>query len=403
MMEPQFCILLNSIAFVVLFLIEMYRRRRFTVYLSILLLYMIVAIGSNFAYPIMKAQNRYIFYSGDVTLLPFVFFITALLVFIFPFKKLSAPNGLQMTGISDKKLFYFASAFIFIAALETYEMFYRVVAIVREGNWLEVRTQLYEGENEPVYRNLIERILFNLKFYFELPSILVFFLLLVRNKVDKRILILMGIAIALPKLFGSIITASRGLLVNFCFQILFCYTYFYNQIRKNYRTVLNYSIIIVLAIFVIYSISVTESRFVDDANDSYFTYFGESFINFNIGPISTRKYMWGEYTLKWFYSLLGLETHPIRYFTGIYWGPIFTTFLGSLYLDFSLVGVYVFGFAINRLINYHVSLKNIRMCNLFMIFFIYDQIVHGVFVTSTKIGILTTGAVIVYYMLKKYF
>jgi oligosaccharide repeat unit polymerase len=197
--------------------------------------------------------------------------------------------------------------FIFCSFIAIYYSFYDVLDNIKSGEWLLIRNQLYNQEII-LYTNQIEH--FSLLFtqYFNLAVLVILFYYLTLKRTKSLFIILLIIALIVPTSFAAINTASRGMLVNLFFNLVLAYLIFQKGITKSNKKIIKISTLIFLILMLIFSISVTISRFGEsDQNSSLLFYFGHSFMTFNYGVAdSIKEFLGGKFFFNWFYDLFGL-------------------------------------------------------------------------------------------------
>lgn len=144
--------------------------------------------------------------------------------------------------------------------------------------------------------------------------------------------------------------SSRGLLVEFILSIIVCFYLFKAKFTNSLLRHIKLLFGVLLFLILLYSFSVTASRFGDETdklpeeysqNISLVDYFGQSFLVFNSGVYPMHTYANGKYMLKYLYSIAGEDTSIEQNVLGASYGTGFFTFVGALYIDF---GPFIYNF-----------------------------------------------------------
>lgn len=322
-----------------------------------------------------------------VSLLPLLFLFFVNLLFFRPYL---VNNNIISDKIRVKKspiYFVFIYIYILLGGVVIFYGYDKVAETILRNDWNAIRQDVYSGDNS-VYENQLERFAKVFTGFLQPMAILFFFYLLSEEFIKKHIItiLLLALAILIPSFLTIVSVASRGMVVLLIVQFLVSYFVFKKKIAKKTNKVIGIASVVFLAIFFIYSISVTKSRFGEssaggisgDAEDSLLFYFGHSMLTFADGLTdSIRGFLWGDY-------LIGREEIlkvGIDNLLGTHFDTKFYTYVGALYLDFgpyfTFMAAIIFPFLMAMIFQYK---KKLDMADLMIYVYYLTFLINGVFV-----------------------
>ncbi len=341
----------------------------------------------------------------EYTVLPFIYLFIINLFFFRPFlqSKINITDKLKI----KKSPIYFVFIYIYII-LGGVVIFYgydKVAETILRNDWNSVRQDVYSGDTV-VYENQLERFAKIFTGFLQPMAILFFFYLLTDefSRKHRVTIIMLLLAIILPSTITIISVASRGMVILLFVQFLVSYFIFKNKFSKKINQTIFKGGIALLAVFLIYSISVTKSRFEENASsdlgaqDSLIFYFGHSMLTFAYGLTDTiREFLWGDY-------LLGKEEIlkvGIDNLLGTHFDTKFFTYVGALYLDFgpffTLIIAVIFPLIMSLIFQFK---KNVDMADLMIYVYYLTFLINGVFVVGIGYYIGWIMIFIIYFIFK---
>lgn len=323
----------------------------------------------------------------EYTFLPFIYLFIINLFFFRPFLQ-SKINITDKLKIKKSPIYFiFIYLYIILAGVVLFYGYDSTIQIILRNDWNSVRQDIYVGNNI-VYENQLERFAKIFTGFLQPMAILFFFYLLTDefSRKHRVTIIMLLLAIILPSTITIISVASRGMVILLFVQFLVSYFIFKNKFSKKINQTIFKGGIALLAVFLIYSISVTKSRFEENASsdlgaqDSLIFYFGHSMLTFAYGLTDTiREFLWGDY-------LLGKEEIlkvGIDNLLGTHFDTKFFTYVGGLYLDFgpffTLIIAVIFPLIMSLIFQFK---KNVDMADLMIYVYYLTFLINGVFVVG---------------------
>lgn len=315
----------------------------------------------------------------NLNLWSFVYLFIVIVLFLRPFL-LSKRIVLNDNLVVFRSFFkYFIILYFVCSLIDIYFNFSNFRDNIINGNWAELRRDLYAGEIK-MYSNQLERLAKIFIQYLNPLAIIIFFICIINYKIKKVWLLLLLFAIILPNFMTAANTASRGLVFALGLGFLSAFVMFYSFFSKKTKKNIILSFLLFGVIFAIYSISVTTSRFGDgNESSSLLFYFGHSMLTFNFGLTDTIQYFGNG---KFFFDLLviKLKYAPINLdLLGTHLGTKFFTFVGSLYIDFGPTGTFILAILVPIFFSYKLK-SSIGLADLFIIYVYINYLLMGVFV-----------------------
>ena len=367
-------VIFNSLLYNSTFLIYWLKRRKIDAGFVLLGIYAAISIASVFLYAEDPEKWR-------LQLWPFLYLYFVCMLFFTPF---FFNSDLLYHKLVYKKLWFLKSFTIFYIACGLVSIYYsanEAMINITSGEWSSLRNELYKGEVRN-YNNQLERFAEIVIIYFKPLAIIAFFYYLSSRKIKLYNVYLLGLAIIVPTFLLAINTASRGLIVSLSFALLIGFILFKEGLSHKIKKVLIIFSFIFIALFLIYSIAVTISRFGENSQaSSLLEYFGISMLAFNYGMVdSIHTFGNGSYFFDWFLPFFGQNSFDTSTI-GTHFGTSFFTFVGAWYLDFGPIGTVLIAIFLPLFIGSRFRYtQRIDFADLFLFLFYLNYLIMGVFV-----------------------
>lgn len=336
----------------------------------------------------------------DIGIIAFIYLFFVLMLFMKPIRKL---NVEKIDNSILNSAFFKVLIFVFVcfSFYDIITSFTHTQEIIQSGAYSELRNQGYTDEDSiELYANGYQRIAKNVCGYLKPLAIVYFFSMLNTNKPKKLLMSLVIISIVVPSFIAAVSDASRGMIVSLVFQLYIGYLLFNKSIPSHRKKYIFFSAVGIIAVFLLYTIAVTVSRFGDESNDSLLMYFGHSMLSFNDGIYnSMTQYSCGSKFFDWFISLFGMESffpHAI----GVNHPGSFVTFIGSLFIDFGPIGTIFVALLAQIIVNRFFIKRQIKLSDGIIIIFYCTTIANGVFVSPRNRALSWVMIFVVYYIVK---
>lgn len=324
-----------------------------------------------------------------ISLLPLFYLFIVNLLFFRPYLRNNYIISDKIRIKHSPSYFVFIYIYIILAGIVLFYGYDKLAETILRNDWNAVRQDVYSGDTA-IYQNQLERLAKVFTGFLQPMAILFFFYLLSEEFTKKHLItiILLLLAIIMPSFLTIVSIASRGMVILLVIQFLVSYFIFKKNIAKKTNKVIGIASLVFVAIFLLYSISVTKSRFGEsaaggmsgDAQDSLLFYFGHSMLTFADGLTdSIRSFLWGDY-------LLGKEEIlkvGIDNLAGTHFDTNFYTYVGALYLDFgpffTFIIALIFPFLMALIFQYK---KKLDMADLMIYVYYLTFLINGVFVVG---------------------
>lgn len=202
--------------------------------------YTLIAILGIPAYNMMKYDNFFHQYNfQNLTLIPYLFLFITTLLFLIPTFNYHKIIQSKPINYSIKRIRLFSYIYILCAFISIYFYYRTNMHIYVNEDLAEVRNNMYLGEQINAYNNTFERIFLSITSHFNIVAIIIFFLLLAkeRESFSKLFFILLAIAIVIPPIGDAMRTISRGMIISLIINLSLGYsffsTYYTKKIKKN--------------------------------------------------------------------------------------------------------------------------------------------------------------------------
>lgn len=321
----------------------------------------------------------------ELSYVPYVLCFISFLFLVYPLRKLNYKNIslLNFPSLEDRRIYNILLIPLFFLILYTIVYIPSVVTALTMGDISEVYTaQRVEGDDLYKYNSVqLLAISIGRKFFNWFFGILIFYSLwnldrLKRGKKYRLILVLMFVSAVAPYFLRTIATGGRGGFVFFSAKIIFVllplWAYLSGNLRKN---LLKFGTVI-LALGLVYSISMTIARLysgdsVETPLSSIIRYFGEPFPNLG-------NNLWGEVK----HYLMGHRMYPelfgysqiaenSQYDNFRLWSSIcgvavhnYKTMYGDFYLEFGPFWAMIIIATMGIMMNFYIKRKSLSFTQL---------------------------------------
>jgi oligosaccharide repeat unit polymerase len=318
---------------------------------------------------------------NNVSLIPFVYLFICILLSFSPLKGFSV-DRIELRETNLIRLLTWVYIVTGIGCI-MYN-FSSARELLESGEWGMLRNMLYEDEdNIQLYNSLAEKLCKNIHGYIEPFGILMCFYYLGRLENNTLKTILLWISWLPNVLLGAMLVASRGLVITALLNVIILLYLFKNTLSTKVKKIIFVSLTAISVPIALYIIAVSVSRFGDDgAGSSAFEYLGHNMTAFNQGVFPMNSYMWGGYSLSYFYDLVGIHNYFNAKLAGYSAGTAFVTFIGAYYLDWGPIVTLLLIVVLNRLLNRITHKRTLRFSDLMVVLF---------FIRFYEIGIFSVG------------
>lgn len=374
----------NAFLYVVLFLLQLYKRGLNNFNICVLLIYAIVSVVCVFYY---ESGDYYY----DLTLIPFLYLFVANVVFFRPL--LGKTIIVQNNPIVDDGLYKIVAwTFIGLSCLSSIVYYQKMMDSILLGSWQDVYSEAQDARESTIFTKLT-----NLFFHLRYLGIVLFFSFAVKIQKFNFFLIILGIFSFLPLILSSVSIASRSGAIYTIASLGMTYLLFRNILPKKIKGVLFVIAIVLGVILGIYFFAVTYSRFDEtlgiESSDSFLRYFGHSMLTFNYGVMDTIKdYLWGDY----FFGVEKLNFTKI----GTHFGSAFITHIGCLYVDFGPFVTLLIAFIVSSFVLIIARRSRYDVPDLLILVTFANYLFNGVAVMPPSYGKQWIEAVLMYIVLK---
>lgn len=380
----------------------MYRyKRRFDQSCFLIGVYLLTAVFNLLYYP------GHTSYYNDISLFPFLYLFVILMLFFRPYltTRKEIVDKIMPIGPNSKQfkiLYFLCILYIVCSIISVYYSLGQITENMAKEAWGEIYGN--EDKFENPYVNVFDGIAKRYTDYMR-PVILLFsfYMLSYFYKKNKLKVLVIISSVILSTMIAAAAVASRGNIINVCILIVLCYLLFKNKIPRKLTKYIYSCFGLFVALFAVYFISVTVARFGegDSATDSLLFYAGHSMLTFNDGIFyQTTQHSYGCYFFRYFVDLFGFT--PIYAHTGDDAVGLFFTFVGSLFLDFPPVLLFliavIFPILVMRLC--HIDKRHMDFADLYLYVFYLNKLTTGFTVGSSNDGFLWGIALLIYFSLK---
>ena len=219
----------------------------------------------------------------------------------------------RLSNVSNEKSFnllkYLSYLYVLLSFVSVYYSSSDMLAGIGSDIWNDI--YMDSDKYEDIYVNALDGIAKRFTDYFR-PVVLIYcFYSMTNNKINIFSNYFILFATILSGLAISMMTASRGNIVNVLFLVLICYLVFKTGIPTKIKKHIRLVAIIAIVIISIFLFAVTQSRFGDAAIDSIIYYMGHSMLAFDYGVYPCmEQYCSGTYLFSYFTELLNIDPIP---------------------------------------------------------------------------------------------
>ena len=185
-------------------------------------------------------------------------------------------------------------------------------------------------------------------------------------------------------------SASRGGIFFGVVNFLFFYMFLKKNINKRTKLIISsFSLITIISMF-LYSIVITESRFSSKSKETPYSvvvrYFGEAQVNLYYNIFSVSDKIDHPFGSRFFPELFGIKAFKSPSERCDYWEKKtktseanFKTFFGDCYIEFSLIGAFVFAVIMVLLANNLIFCKPMYFYKLPLVYTYFNVVFTGLF------------------------
>lgn len=385
--------IINSFLYVITLLIYVAIRRKLDVGFVLLSLYTMTSIICVLY--LKDHQSEWVLNTWSFVYL-YVIIILALRPFLIDMS--AVIDNIKIRNV--KFLNFFIYGYCLLSLIDIYYSFSTAIKNIVSGEWGTLRMEMYAGDLQ-LYDSQIERFSKIFVSYLRPLAIIVLFLGISDKKINKKWLIFLLLSILVSAFLVSINTASRGLLFALIASFLCAFILFKNRLSSSSKKKIYIAGLSFSALFLIYSIAVTKSRFGDDDQySSLLYYFGHAMLTFNYGLTdSINTFANGSFFFDWFIKLFGWEPVATSQL-GTHFGTRFFTFVGSWYIDFGPNGTFLVALLMPIFFIRLLKRKVIGVAELFISFVYLNYLFMGVFVVGRGNFLVWLISYIIYKFLK---
>lgn len=382
--------------FAITLLVNFKRNRRLDVYSLILGVYTTVAVCCVlFAF---SDPHQY----DNLHIFNFVYLYVAVMIFIRPFKN----KDFQCDNIYIENTLFIKLLILIYFISGVVSVIYtlpRAMSLAAMGDWSAVRADVYNDMSGiELYTNQFERLCKNLYTYLAPFGVVWVFYQFTKPKFNAILTFSMLTVWAISEYCSATLIASRGMILTFGIKLLTLYMFFRNGIPSSRKKYIYIGAGIAAVFFLSYTLSVTDSRFGDDANDSLFMYFGHSMLAFNDGIMgSMHDFAWGRYFFKWLYDLCGIDSTINFMQLGSTHGSAFMTFVGCFYIDFGPIGTLLLAIMFSRWLSIYTNRDTYTLSTFIVIVYFATWFIDGVFVFGRSQSLTWLMLLVLSHILKR--
>lgn len=402
-------LVLNFALYFITFLFE-YRKEKITLYTFLLLEYSVISLMGLYSFYTGIYENIFGPKNIDsLSIIPYVLCYLFFLIFFKPLSKLRIKDiNIPNTRIINKFINFWFLIIILYTGLKLSEC---IVALsTGMGQMYEDRhingETLFDYSGNILLRriNSIGAVLINTT----IPLVIVYCISIINKKSASLKTYIMIILCFIPLLLQGISFGSRGIMFGVFIKMVFYYIVLKDYISKKIKRYIFLLGVSITLIMLFYSLIITYERFGNDQNafSGIARYFGECFPN--LGFIfwdNVKEHPMGE---RLFPDILDVDL--TRFWFSVdsmyaYWWnrtgvPVlnFKTLFGDMYIEFGVIGAFIFAIIMNRIMNKVIYLKTVPYYFLSYCA-IYFQIAAIGFAGLTQIGGFNNVLIIVAFVI----
>ncbi len=387
--------IINFLFYFFLFFVYRSGKNRFDIYRIIVFLYLATAALCLVIYS--QQPNQW----PNLSLFPFIYLFIVLYILFFPLQHFDLSTKQTFWG-DTKALFWLGWLVIILSFADAYISYNTVTERIYSGDWGQLRNDFYaDDDNVQYYTSSFQRLIKNIVSYLH-PFAVVYAFYQSTNPNRKLFTTLLFLSMAISLFIGATAVASRGMVFNFSMEMVLGYFLFRHKMASNVKRILSVGGLIVFALFLIYSIAVSFSRFgEEDTGNSIFFYFGHSMLYFNDGLFNyLHDFAYGKRFFAWFIDLFGGNSAFDFATAGSKHGTAFFTIVGGIYSDWGFIGTIIASLLICALILKFTRKKVLNLSDMVIIMFYISTLSGGIFAYGSSRGLLWIMTFVVYFIVK---
>lgn len=394
----DFIVHFNAIIYIIL-LVVVYVKKKCHIDEGVFLVgvYALTALLCCYCY-----KNGLILNSWSFNLSGFVYLFVAVFIMVKPVLN-KKPNYIynRLSIASNEKSFnllkYLSYLYVLLSCVSVYYSSSEMLAGIGSDVWNDI--YMDSDKYEDVYVNTLDGIAKRFTDYFRPVVLMYCFYSMTNNKINIFSNYCILFATILSGLAISMMTASRGNIVNVIFLVVICYLIFRTGIPSKIKKHIRLVAIIAIVTISIFLFAVTQSRFGDAAIDSIVYYMGHSMLAFDYGVYPCmEKYCSGTYLFSYFTELLNIDPIPhkgMRLYTGE-----FVTIVGVFFKDFGPILTLIILLVLSSLINKLLVGNEIDFADVYMYIFYISRVSYGITTVGSSEGFLWAVSLLIYIFLK---
>lgn len=394
----DFIVHFNAIMYIIL-LVVVYVKKKCHIDEGIFLVgvYALTALLCCYCY-----KNGLILNSWSFNLSGFVYLFVSVFIMVKPVLN-KKPNYIynRLSIVSNEKSFnilkYLSYLYVLLSCVSVYYSSSDMLAGIGSDVWNDI--YMDSDKYEDVYVNTLDGIAKRFTDYFRPVVLMYCFYSMTNNKINIFSNYFILFATILSGLAISMMTASRGNIVNVIFLVVICYLIFRTGIPSKIKKHIRLVAIIAIVTISIFLFAVTQSRFGDAAIDSIVYYMGHSMLAFDYGVYPCmEKYCSGTYLFSYFTDLLSIDPIPhkgMRLYTGE-----FVTIVGVFFKDFGPILTLILLLVLSFLINKLLVGKKIDFADVYIYIFYISRVSYGITTVGSSEGFLWAVSLLIYIFLK---
>lgn len=379
---------INTLLYALLFLYAWRKNKKLGPSEVLLSIYVVVAVASIFLY-----KSEPYAWHLDVLNLGYLFIIISIFV-----KPIISDKVVEVCNcpISNIDLYTKISiGYIILAIYSCIAYIPQVYLALQNPEWADMYAESHEVVEGNIYTKLA-----NLFFHFRYLGIVLFFSFLSLNKrINKGLIVFLGIAAFLPCFMVTLLHASRGGIIRLLISFILAYKMFEPTLSSNFKKRFYKLILVFLPIAFIYFMAVTNSRFEDNkatgfdsSQSALLSYLGQSMMTFDYGVMDSQTGFG-----HGFYMFDKPEWGSIK---GTHFGSNFMTFVGCLYLDYAAFGTFLIAILVFFSLNVFLKKRPRGIPEIYVILYYLMYLFNGVFVHGLGYGNQWIEVIVTYFLLK---
>lgn len=286
--------------------------------------------------------------SYDITIEPYIYMFILFLIGLFPISRLRMLEKDKLIVVYNKNI---VNYIVFVLAISSFIPFLEsIIQIVTSGvgNLASNYEERLDDFDTRGYFSFIGRLLYSIDEYFEFLTPMFLFVYLT-SELEKKKWIIIGLCIAsVNPMLNNLANGQRFYVVTFLYMMLFNFLLFRKLLDERIKkTIYLLSILAGGGVGILFvAISVTRTGNGTEELGALYQvvrYMGESMYNFNTDCYWINDYLYGEHSLKGFFTYFNIGDMSIddqTSFLGIM-SNVFYTYIGAFVMDFGLISTMI--------------------------------------------------------------